>query len=129
MLRTLLGREKHKYEFPDKFDCNGATISNKTDIANLFNNFFTNVGPDLANKIITPDGASIYDYMLNQNDNCMFLTPVDEMEVSRVVNRCKNKYSTDANELSMYVVKRIFVNIVTPVTHICNLSFKGSLNP
>ena len=97
VLRTLLGREKHKYEFPDKFDCNGATTSNKTDIANLFNNFFTNVGPDLANKIITPDGASIYDYMLNQNDNCMFLTPVDEMEVSRVVNRCKNKYSTDAN--------------------------------
>ena len=129
VLRTLLGREKHKYEFPDKFDCNGATISNKTDIANLFNNFFTNVGPDLANKIITPDGASIYDYMLNQNDNCMFLTPVDEMEVSRVVNRCKNKYSTDANELSMYVVKRIFVNIVTPVTHICNLSFKNGVFP
>ena len=59
----------------------------------------------------------------------MFLTPVDEMEVSRVVNRCKNKYSTDANELSMYVVKRIFVNIVTPVTHICNLSFKNGVFP
>ena len=38
---------------------------------------------------------------------------------------CKTKYSTDSNELSMHVVKRIIVNIVTPVTHICNLSFKN----
>ena len=122
VLRTILGKDKNKHEFPDKFDYNGRTTSNNTDIANLFNEFFTNVGPDLAKNIITPNGTSIFDYMQNRNDTCMFLTPVDEMEVSRVVKSCKNKYSTDSNELSMYVVKRIIVNIVTPVTHICNFS-------
>ena len=91
--------------------------------------FFTNVGPDLAKNIITLNVTSIFDYMQNRNDTCMFLTPVDEMEVSRMVKSCKNKYSTDSNELSMYVVKRIIVNIVTSVTHICNLSFKKGVFP
>ncbi len=34
------------------------------------------------------------------------MTPVDEIEVSRVVASCKNKLSTDANELSMYIIKQ-----------------------
>ena len=57
----------------------------------------------------------------------MFLTPVDEIEVIRVVESCKNKLSTDANELSMDIVKRIIATIVTPITH--NLSFKNGVFP
>ena len=70
----------------------------KQNIANMFNGFFTNVGPDLAKNITAPGDSSIFDYMQNRNENCMFLTPVDEVEVSRVVASCKNKLSTDANE-------------------------------
>ena len=59
------------------------------DQANMFNGFFTNVGPDLAKNITTPGDSSIFDYMQNRNENCMFLTPVDEIEVSRVLaNYC-----------------------------------------
>ena len=71
----------------------------------MFNGFFTNVGPDLPKNITAPGDSSIFDYMQNRNENCMFLTPVDEIEVSRVVASCKNKLSTDANELSMYIIK------------------------
>ena len=66
----------------------------------------------LQKNITAPGDSSIFDYMQNRNDNCMFLTPVDEIEVSRVVASCKNKLSTDANELSMYIVKRIISTIV-----------------
>ena len=37
----------------------------------------------------------------------LLLTSVDEIEVSRVVESCKNKLSTDSNGLSMNIVKRI----------------------
>ena len=95
----------------------------------MFNGFFTNVGPDLAKHITAPDDSSIFDYMQNRNENYMFLTHVDESEVSRVVESCKNKLSTDSNGLSMYIVKRINATIVTPITHICNLSFKNGIFP
>ena len=40
-------------------------ISKKEDIANEFNNFFTNVGPNLANNIplIPKNDTTIYDYL------------------------------------------------------------------
>ena len=56
---------------------------------------------------------------LNNNGNM-----TNDQTDSRVVESCKRKLSTDANELSMYIVKRIIGTIVTPITHICNISFK-----
>ena len=91
----------------------------------MFNGFFTNVGPDLAKNITAPDDSSIFDYMQNRNENCMFLTPVDEIEVSRVVESCKNKLSTDSNGLSMYIVKRYY----RYADNTCNLSFKNEIFP
>ena len=129
ILRTIMGNAHKTHDFPAKLNNNGNMTNDQTNIANMFNGFFTNVGPDLAKNITAPGDSSIFDYMQNRNENCMFLTPVDEVEVSRVVASCKNKLSTDANELSMYIIKRIIATIVTPITHICNLSFKNGVFP
>ena len=57
----------------------------------MLNVGFTNVGPDLAKKITAPGDSSMFHYMQNRNANCMFVTHVDEIGVSRVVESCKNK--------------------------------------
>ena len=117
ILRTIMGNAHKTHDFPAKLNNSGNMINDQTDVANMFNGFFINVGPDLAKNITAPDDSSIFDYMQNRNENCMFLTPVDEIEVSRVVESCKNKLSTDSNGLSMYIVKRNIATIVTPITH------------
>ena len=116
-----------RHDFPAKLNNNGNMTNDQTDIANMCHGLFTNVGPDHANSIIAPGDSSIYDYMQNKNEHCMFVTPVDAIEVSRIVKSCKNKLSTDGNELNMYIVKRIIATIVTPITLICNLSFKNGV--
>ena len=45
-------KSKSVKAYPEEFEQEGKLLSNKTDIANEFNKFFVNVGPDLANKII-----------------------------------------------------------------------------
>jgi len=48
-------------------------MAKKEDIANGFNNFFTNVGPNLAKKIPLPkNDTSIYDY-LEENSLSIFV--------------------------------------------------------
>ena len=59
----------------------------------------------------------------------MFLSPVDENDVIRVVESCKNKSSTDAEGLSMNIVKHIITSIIKPLTHIFNTSFKTGIFP
>ena len=119
ILRTIMGNAHKTHDFPAKLNNSGNMINDQTDSATniKFNGFFTNVGPALAKNITAPDDSSIFDYMQNRNENCIFLTPVDEIEVSRVVESCKIKLSTDSNGLSMYIVKRIIATIVTPITH------------
>ena len=46
----------------------------------------------LQKSITAPGDSSIFDYMQNRNENCMSLTPVDEIEVSRVVESCKKNF-------------------------------------
>ena len=119
-----MGKVQKEHTYPELFYKDDKVIESKDNIANMFNRFFTSVGPDLAKQINPPAGASVFDYLKNRSDNCMFLSPVDENEVIRVVESCKNKSSTDAEGLSMNIVKHIITSIITPLTRIFNTSFK-----
>ena len=66
-------------------------INNNTDIANMFNNCFTNIGPELSKDITVQTHASIYDYLKNRNNQNLFLTPISEKEGIRIVNTWENK--------------------------------------
>ena len=62
------------------------------DVVNGFNNFFVNVGPELANQInieLTNDGSESYNY--DRNPSSIFLKAVDEKEVLDIVSNFKNK--------------------------------------
>ena len=122
-----MGKVQKKHEYPEHLINNDKFIGTKENIASMFNEFFTNVGPDLAKNITTPVGSSVFDYLKNRNDNSMFLSPVDEKEVHKVVENCKNKSSTDADGLSMNIVKRVITTIIKPLTlflmHLSKLGF------
>ena len=119
ILRTIMGKMQKEHTYPELFHKDDEVIKSKENIANMFNKFFTSVGPDLAKQINPPAGASVFDYLKNRNDNSKFLSPVDETEVIRVVESCKNKSSTDAEGLSMNIVKHIIItSIIKPLTHI-----------
>ena len=54
VLNDLLGRNR-KHQLPDSFDINGSPTSDAQKIADGFNSFFTNIGPNLANQIPVSD--------------------------------------------------------------------------
>ena len=69
--------------FPDHLVNNGVTTtgSNKKDVANTFNNFFTTIGLESSKDITVPANVSIYDYLNNRNKHNLFLTPVNKEEI------------------------------------------------
>ena len=79
---------------------NGHEIMGLKDIPTGFNNFFTNIGPNLAKKIEPPDRSLyIYDSMLNKNVNSMFLSCITEKELINIVRSCKNKASSECDPI------------------------------
>ena len=78
ILRKVIGKHLKHSSYPNHFIVERSNVDNKTEIANVFNNFFTTIGPDLANNIITPTKTSVYDYLTSRNKKSMFLSPIDE---------------------------------------------------
>ena len=129
ILRNVMGNNLQKSNYPGHFVSEGKRVGDKNEIAKLFNNFFTNIGPDLAKQITVPDDVSVLDYLTNKNLKSMFLSPTDDSEVIRVVHNFKNKTSVDSDGLSMKFVKSIIQCIVKPISHICNSSLLSGVFP
>ena len=55
IIKEAIGKEKcHKHKFPTKIVVDGKNITNIHSIAETFNKYFTEIGPNLANKIAPP---------------------------------------------------------------------------
>ena len=82
VLNEVINKRKNKRTYPEYFIKSNKRISQKEDIANGFNNFFANVGPNLAKNIPLPkNDTTIYDYLEEIIKHTMFLSPVDDLEI------------------------------------------------
>ena len=60
---------KQSSTYPESFDDNGKCVSDKNVAVNKFNQYFVNVGVDLANKIPVPkQNKSFHDYMVDSHE-------------------------------------------------------------
>ena len=116
-------------KIPDTFLDGNKEIHSKKDIADGFNNFFINVGPNLASGIQKSVNKRVIDYLEDPNGSTMYLDPVNEMEIVNIVRAFGKKTSLDCYGMNMALIKQIIVPIVKPFAHICNLSFSSGVFP
>lgn len=108
----------------------GKLISNPDEIADCFNGYFTNIGPNLASKILHTHTSSSYtDYLTNPNKNSIFFTPVNKYEIIEVVNNLQNKKTSGHDSINMFIIKSSITAICDPLVHIINTSFMTGVVP
>ena len=95
----------------------------------MTNNFFTNIGPDLAKNISNTSNKHFIDYLGTSVTESIFLSPVSYSELLNVVSKLKCKKSFDYHGLNMWIIKKIIIYVLEPFMHICNLSFSKSIFP
>ncbi len=66
-IKDILNKSKKTKTFPDVFKEDSRPISDKLEIANKFNLYFTKIGSNLAEKIVIPQNKIFRDYMKNTN--------------------------------------------------------------
>ena len=62
IIKTVINKRKHN-AVCTKFKCNDITVTDGKDIANMFNNFFVNIGASLAKNIPVSDKKNIWLYV------------------------------------------------------------------
>ena len=126
ILKTVINKKKQTTSC-SRFKSNGATVTDKDVIANGFNNFFVNIGPNLAADI-PEKNKSATEYVKDRNVDSMMLYEVSEVEVINIINNLKPA-SAGWDGISADVVKSCYLNFLAPLTHIMNISIIKGIVP
>jgi hypothetical protein len=66
---------------------------------------------------------------INTCPQTIFINPVSEIEVEKVVKNLKGKYSSEFDDVMDSIVKKSVQFIKTPIANICNASFTAGIYP
>ena len=127
-LKKVIGNENKKSQYPSEFKKNNNSITGNKNIAEEFNNFFVNIGPQLA-RGITKCKENCMQYLSREHEGSMFLEPVTETEVFNVVNKFTNKTSKGYDDIDMTLLKNVIHVILYPIVLMCNKSLESGVFP
>ena len=125
-LKTVINKGT-KGKLPKLFRDGEKEVTNPKDIADRFNKFFTNIGPTLAKSI--PKSSSLPLKYLNEKiKESVLFSPVLENEVKNILMLLKNS-AGGWDGFDAQIIKQIKDFIISPFTHICNLSITTGVFP
>ena len=109
-----------------RFYINNTVCNDKKRIAESFNSFFVNVGPNLA-KNIPSDSRSPTGYM-ERNPSSMAVIPASQNEIITIINNLKQS-NPGWDDISSSIVKHTCHYFIEPLMHVSNLSITQGVFP
>jgi hypothetical protein len=113
------------------FKYNEEELRDPASIAGHFCDFFTNVGPQYAEKI--PRATKSYEYYLTENrtpnPKSLFLSPTDHVEIASIIKLLKPKKSTGHDNVSLHFLKQINKDVAEPISILVNKSICEGVVP
>ena len=107
---------------------NSLQVTDKKEIANEFNKYFTSVGPTFANAI--PITNMTYQFYLNKVITSTFSFSLTDSEtVSKIIDEFAPKTSTGIDGLSMKLLKQIKPHICDSIKLVINQSLTTGIFP
>ena len=121
--KKALNNNKNPDRFPDSFMKDKHPITNKMEIAQGFNEFFTNVGPDLAKNFPVNDD-SFKEFLTNvpRPSESFVLKAIDANLITKIVNKMAPKSSEGHDGMSNKILKEITPMILPQLTKLINIS-------
>ena len=118
ILNEVIQRKQSTSSIPHSFKHNGLEVSGNKDIAENFNEHFTNVGYNLTHRF--PESSSGTSFLFH---------PVTQHEIVQLLSRQKPKSSSGHDKISMKVLRYLREEIAIPLTAICNKSLISGTVP
>ena len=129
MINDILHKNKQNTRLPVYFEQGEQQISDKKDIANKFNAFFTYIGKNLADKIIDVPHKHFSDYLVSKPNSIFEFKPVETKEGNKIISQLDSKNSSGYDSISNILIKSIVDNILKPLTVIINQCLKMGIFP
>jgi hypothetical protein len=113
----------------EKIEKNGITLTDPTEIANEFNDFFTSIGVKIS-ETVKPTQIKPEDYMpILENVQELELGTTNQVHVCDIIKSLQPKNSMDIDGISTKLLKFLAIELSWPLAHIFNLSLSNGIFP
>ena len=126
-INNLLGRQS-KSTTVNELKLNESSLTNPKDIAEGFNDYFSNIGTNLASKIGTSN-CNFETYVEKAKSEFTAFQPVTVNLVYQLLSGLSAKKATGVDKISSKIIKIASPSISDSLTHIFNQSITLSLFP
>lgn len=132
IINSEVGINTHRNE-NFKLKINNKDFSCPSEVSNIFNNHFSNVFveeimPKLKQFTAQSDECDM-NTLINSNNTFAKFNPLEEIEVGKIIDGLKNKYTSGYDEIPPILIKQSKNQLVKPLTHLINSSFISSKFP
>ena len=102
-IKKMISSNNSNHIFPTAITIYNETITNLSDIANAFKNYFAKVAIDIQSSIRFPKKK--YDYLPPLNIESFFITPTGSTEVSNIISSLNQNKSDVPNSIPIKILK------------------------
>ncbi len=127
-IRKIVNVKKSSDFTISQLNVKGKIVDNPVDIANNFNSFFANVGPETEKTVPKVPNKCPSLYLKNRNQFEMIIAHISEQEILDIINLLANKSSGPAS-IPLRLLKIAADLVVIPLCHIINISFSTGVFP
>ncbi len=126
-IKTIINKNIVKASAPEAIMHNSELTTDKVKIANSFNNYFASVGPSL-NEDLPPSTRNVLEFMKPSLDCSIFLNPVDEIEVQKIIKLLNNN-SEFSHDIRVKFLKMGSTEVAKVLAHIINTILSTGIFP
>ena len=128
-ISEIICKSNYKRKELEKIIIDSKVISDKGDICTRFNEFFTNIGPKLADKIDSGKKKSFDAYLKKRVLTSFTFSLVDHNVTSKCISSLASKSSSGHDGISLKLLKFLSSALVKPLTLIINQSLLTGIFP
>ena len=127
-MKDIIGKSKIKStNLPRKLTINKVDVYNKPKIVDAFNDFFTNIGQNLASQI--PKSSKTFETYMNKVNVIIDSKPLPINELKDELFSLKINKSSGVDDVNFNIIKKCFGVLCEPLTYLFQLSLEKGVFP
>ena len=128
-LKEIINKKTFKSDFPSCFVHEGVEITDTKNIADKFNEYFTEIGPKLAKSINTANKAPFNSYLTTHCPASFNFSYTKPDDIEKIIRNLRPKSSAGCDNISTKLLKEIENVVSRPLSIIINQSLCTGIFP
>jgi endonuclease/exonuclease/phosphatase family metal-dependent hydrolase/ABC-type dipeptide/oligopeptide/nickel transport system ATPase component len=129
MISTILNKTGNSKHVPEYFIVDGNYLTDKGAIANAFNQYYTELGPNLANRIVIPDSIDFKNYLNIASPPTFEFEHIDRTQILKIIDSLKSKNSSGIDGLSSKMLQNVKYEICDALVVMVNQALSTGIFP